>query len=103
MKRLINQYLPVEIDYPIENVQRIEFRFSQYGKAVRDVEYPSDDVLYSDGMFLVRFTANDTAGFDDSFVVMDTRITPVEGFVQPETSIAKFVMHETLFEPETEA
>ena len=98
MKKLINQLLPVTIDYPIEQIQRIEFVFNQGGRNLRTVEYPSSEVTVTEeGVFLIRFMIEDTLLFSPSFVRMDTRITLTDSIYQPETSIAVFDLKETLF------
>ena len=84
-----------------ENVEKIEFAFSQEIGAIplKVVEYPGDGtLLVSEGTVGVEWTAADTEKFTAGKpFYADTRISLFDSDYQPETSIVKLIMNPTLF------
>lgn len=101
MKRGTTPTLRVQIDVDPDIVERVDFLFKQFSSedapALLEKRWPSDDVSYSDGKFLIAISAEETRRFQEQrSLYMDTRISMIGGKI-PATEIVTLMMHPTLF------
>lgn len=99
MKRGIKFLMPIDCGMDIDLIERVEFVFVQ-GNVRREVVFPSDETMKIDDRTVgVIWTKEQTLAFETVKVVsMDTRITLKDSEFQPETSIERFFINDTLFE-----
>lgn len=109
MKQGLKLLLPVYFaGVDLDDVDRIEFRFSQTrsrgGTITKDALYSSDgtgDCSRMNDKIYVPWTVEETYEFaPDASLYMDTRITLRESEYQPPTNIVQLTMNLTLFEEE---
>lgn len=100
MKRTTNYVLPVDIEFNLDLVKSIKFKFVQTGKTLV-FTYPTFNAFRESddkNTVLIRFTAAQTSMFNtEQDVAMDTLIKLKESDENPETNIVKFKMNPTLF------
>lgn len=102
MKRGTTPTLLIKIGVEPDIIQEIIFLFkqkcSETAEATLTKVYPSEFVTYSDGVYHVRWTQEETRLFDEELLFyMDTRIVLTDGKI-PETRIVTLKMNKTLFE-----
>lgn len=105
MKRGTTPTLPIRINMPFDNVQRVEFIFkkvpSEYGKTllykIFEKEIPIREGDTSKSFIVdVSLTAEETMSLPAGEVYIDTRIT-LTGNLIPKTNMVKSDVKETLF------
>ena len=99
MKQGLNFNLAVEFDINLDDVEKVEFIFSNSSKSFQKLETWEGNVKRKTGtnILLVPFTKEETYNFERTFY-MDTRITLKKSKNQPETPIIELEMNDTLFE-----
>lgn len=100
MKQGTSFLLPVEFDYDLNGVERVEFLFVQ-GKKQLAFTYPSERARRVNGENVIEliWREEDTWLFQPSSTVkMDTKITVADSDYNPETEILRLVFAPTLFE-----
>ena len=108
MKQGTNFILPVNIEYDLELIEKIEFIFKQSkpgdslknSKTIKKFEYPSDVAVAigEDNTINLYWNIDDTYLFDvNNLILMDTRIYLKDSEQNPETTTIKIRMNPTLF------
>lgn len=98
MQHAITQSERFDFDIPIDEIERVEFRYVQ-GDTIRDVEWPGDHTNEVGSHAIeVVWTPDDSSRFDVGEVVCQTRITLKASPYQPETDIIALRMDRSLFE-----
>lgn len=104
MKQGIHILLPVEFDFDLDEVERIEFIVRQKNTEL-SFEYPSDRARRRAGENIVdlEFNEADTWLFSPTTPAeLDTRLHLKSSPYNPETTLVRFDMHRTLFEEGSE-
>lgn len=100
MKQGIHMLLPVEIDFDINEVERIEFIIRQKNTEL-SFEYPSARAQRRAGENIVdlELTEDETWLFSPTVPAeLDTRLHLIDSPYNPETVPVRFDVHRTLFE-----
>lgn len=99
MKQGTTFYMPIDFGIDLELVKKVEFMFSQDDVGLK-MEYPSEraDTIDGSNYILLLWKPEDTYLFDaNRRIKMDTRITLKDSIVNPETTVQKIILSETLF------